>query len=182
MQIDKKFVLFGVVVSVISIAISLGLSSLFLQKKVAYVRSQDLIYRYEGTLEAMAEFNNQKQQWQANADTLKFDFQRAVNQYNQEYTTLAVNERQRREENLSSQERQLQHYTSAIEGKIKQADEEMMQGVLNQINSFIATYSQERGYDIVLGTEASGAILYGDHKLDITDQLLDALNQHYRSE
>ena len=182
MRIEKKIVLFGVVVSVVSIAISLGLSSFFLQKKVAYVRSQDLIYRYEGTLEAMAKFNNQKQQWQANVDTLKFDFQRAVNRYNQEYKKLAVSERQRWEDDLSSQERQLQSYASAIEGKIKQADEEMMQAALDQINVFVEQYSIEHGYDIILGTTVSGNVLYGKEDLDITEELLKELNKHYRGE
>ena len=182
MQMKSKILLFGLLMSLFSVGISVGINILFLQKKVAYVRSQDLIYRYEGTLEAMAKFNNQKQQWQANVDTLKFDFQRAVNRYNQEYAKLAVNERQRREDDLSSQERQLQSYASAIEGKIKQADEEMMQAALDQINVFVEQYSTQNGYDIILGTTVSGNVLYGKEDLDITEELLKELNKHYRGE
>ncbi|MEM8565659.1 MAG: OmpH family outer membrane protein [Bacteroidota bacterium] len=182
MQVKGANIVFGTVVVFLSIGGSLVANTLFNAGKIAFVRSQDLIYKYEGTVEAMAEFNNQKQQWQANVDTLKFDFQRAVNRYNQEYATLSVSERQQREEGLSQQERQFQNYAGAINDKIQAADEEMMQASLNQINVFVEEYSQAHGYDIILGTTLSGSVLYGDEVLDITDELLEALNKNYRGE
>ncbi|MEM8566150.1 MAG: OmpH family outer membrane protein [Bacteroidota bacterium] len=182
MQVRGDHIIFGVVVVFLSVGGSLLAIKFFNQKKIAFVRSQDIIYKYEGTVEAMAKFNNQKQQWQANVDTLKFDFQRAVNRYNQEYAALSVSERQQREEGLSQQERQFQNYAGAINDKIQAADEEMMQASLNQINAFVEEYSQSHGYDIILGTTLSGSVLYGDEGLDITDELLEALNKNYRGE
>lgn len=182
MQVRGDLIIFGVVVVFLSVGGSLLAIKFFNQKKIAFVRSQDIIYKYEGTVEAMAKFNNQKQQWQANVDTLKFDFQRAVNRYNQEYAALSVSERQQREEGLSQQERQFQNYAGAINDKIQAADEEMMQASLNQINAFVEEYSQSHGYDIILGTTLSGSVLYGDEGLDITDELLEALNKNYRGE
>ena len=182
MQLKGNTVIFGVIIILLSSAISFGVSHYFNRGKIAFVRSQDLIYSYEGTIEAMAKFNNQKQQWQANVDTLKFDFQRAVTLYNQEYAKLTSAQRQQREQNLSQQERQLQSYTRAIDDKIKAADEEMMQASLNQINVFVEEYSQQHGYDIILGTTLSGSVLYGRKTLDITDELLEALNKKYRGE
>ncbi|MEM7106690.1 MAG: OmpH family outer membrane protein [Bacteroidota bacterium] len=182
MQVKGQNIAFGIVVVFLSIGGSLVANSVFNVKKIAFVRSQDLIYNYEGTVEAMAKFNNQKQQWQANVDTLKFDFQRSVNLYNQDYPTLSLNDRKQREESLSQQERQLQSYASAISDKVKQADEEMMQASLDQINVFVEQYSQKNGYDIILGTTLSGSVLYGDKTLDITDRLLEALNKNYHGE
>lgn len=182
MQIKGGNIVLGIVVVFLSIGGSLMVNTLFNTRKIAFVRSQNLIYKYEGTVEAMTKFNNQKQQWQANVDTLKYDFQRAVNRYNQEYAALSVAQRQQREEGLSQQERQFQSYASAISDKIKQADEEMMQASLDQINVFVEEYSQKHGYDIILGTTLSGSVLYGSETLDITDQLLDALNKNYHGE
>ncbi|MEM9856969.1 MAG: OmpH family outer membrane protein [Bacteroidota bacterium] len=182
MQIKSSTLLFGMMVILLSVGGSLIANSYLNKPKIAFVRSQDIIYKYEGTVEAMTKFNNQKQQWQANVDTLKYDFQRAVNWYNQEYPALSVAQRQQREEGLSKQERQLQSYASAISDKIKQANEEMMQASLDQINVFVEEYSQKHGYDIILGTTLSGSVLYGSETLDITDQLLDALNKNYHGE
>ena len=79
MQIKSSTLLFGMMVILLSVGGSLIANSYLNKPKIAFVRSQDIIYKYEGTVEAMTKFNNQKQQWQANVDTLKYDFQRAVN-------------------------------------------------------------------------------------------------------
>ncbi|MEL6560741.1 MAG: OmpH family outer membrane protein [Bacteroidota bacterium] len=182
MQINKQMLIAGLAIISMSVAISFSLNYFFLEKKVAYVRSQELIYQYEGTKEAMAKFNNRKQQWQANADTLTANFQRAVRSYQLEYELLSTSERISAEKRLSAQEKQLGEYTKAIAGKIKQNDDESMQAVLNQINTFVEKYSVENGYDIVMGTTLSGSVLYGDTALDITDEILVELNKNYLGE
>lgn len=179
MQINSKLVIVGVLTVIIAVAISIGITISLLKPKIAYVRSQELIYNYEGTKEAMARFNNQKQQWQSNVDTLRFDFQRALNNYNHEYAKLSVSQRQQQEELLSKQDRQLQSYASAIEEKIKKADDEMMQEVLDQVNIYIEEYSKKHGYDLILGTTAAGNVLYGQPESDITEDILKGLNEKY---
>lgn len=150
--------------------------------EVAYVRSHDLIYSYEGTKEAMVKFEGQKSQWQGNVDTLKLDFQRAISAYNKEYGQLSGEERKTREEMLGNQRQQLEVYAQAIDNKIKEEDSKLMESVLNQVNSFVEGYAKENGYDIILGTTTSGSILYGEERLDVTDEVLEALNGKYRGE
>ncbi len=150
--------------------------------KIAYVRSNDLIYAYEGTKEAQTKYTQQKERLQANADTLKLGFQKAIASYNENYSKMNITERAEQEQRLSSQESQLQQYIQAIEEKSATQDDEMMQSVLNQINSFAKDYGEEHGYDVILGTTSSGNVLYGKKDLDITEELLKALNQQYRGE
>ncbi len=182
MQMRRGRIVFGAVVILLSVGGSVIANSYLNRTKIAFVRSQELISKYEGTIEAIAKFNSQKQQWQANVDTLKFDFQRAVNRYNQEYATLSVSERQQREEGLSQQEKQLQNYASAINDKIQATDVEMMEGVANQINSFVEQYAQSRGLEFIIGVHNDGNIMYANSYLDITEEVLKELNGQYRGE
>jgi outer membrane protein len=55
----------------------------------------------------------------------------------------------------------------------------MTEGVLNQVNSFIEEYSKNKGYDLVIGTTTSGNLLYAREYMDITDEVLKALNENY---
>ncbi|MEM7549575.1 MAG: OmpH family outer membrane protein [Bacteroidota bacterium] len=175
----------GTILSVAAVLlIVVGMSFLTNQKgnKIAYVKSQDLIYAYEGTLEAQQKFNKEKEVWLANVDTLEVNFNRAVNQFNNEYQSMNAKVRAQRSNFLDIQQQQLIDYKSAIDEKIKAEDQKMMQAVLNQVNSFIKRYGKEEGYDVILGTTLSGSVLYGNDKLDITDELLIALNKNYRGE
>ncbi len=50
------------------------------------------------------------------------------------------------------------------------------------IEDFLASYGKSNGYTYILGTSATTkSVLYGDESLDITDQVLDALNADYDS-
>ena len=56
----------------------------------------------------------------------------------------------------------------------------MMEGVLNQVNSFVQDYGRKKGYDVIFGTTLSGNILYGKEVIDITNEVVEGLNQTYK--
>ena len=182
MQVSRKLIITAVVTVLVAVGASLLLSYQLFYKRVAYVRSQELIFEYAGTQEAMLKFEEKKRQWQANVDTLQWSLQRDVDLYKQEYPDLTVDEHLKREEELHQQEKQLQNYAQTVQAKIQQADTEMMQGVINQINSFIEVYSKKNGYQLVIASNGEGNLLYGEDYLDITDDLLKALNQNYKGQ
>ncbi|MEQ8477227.1 OmpH family outer membrane protein [Fulvivirga sp.] len=148
-------------------------------KKIGYVNSQELIYEYSGTKEAMVKFNKKKSDWQSNVDTLKIDFQRAVDQFNRDFKNLSNEERNKRAEDLTRRENQLKSYSVAISEKIEVEDQKLMQEVLDQVNVLIEEYARKNNYDLILGTTDAGSILYGDDQLDITSDILEELNQKY---
>jgi len=149
---------------------------------VRYVKSADLIYSYEGMKDAQKKQEKVMNEVQSNLDTLQLDFQKAVNNYNQDFPKLSKDERIEREKLLSLQQNNLQQYSKNAEDKIKTKDEQITQGVLNQVNSFVEEYAKKKGYDIVLGTTTSGNILFAREQMDITDEVLKALNENYKTE
>lgn len=150
------------------------------QPQIAYVRSYDLIEKYQGTIEAKVDFNKKKNDLTANVDSLKFDFEREKQKYFQEGKSLSPQQRMAREEYLNAQHARVMQYSEVADQKIQDEDKAMMQTVLNQVNSFVEEYAKEKGYDVILGTTLSGSLLYGDKSLDVTDALLVELNNHYK--
>ena len=148
-------------------------------KKIAFVRSGEIIYKYAGMKEAHQAFEEKARVWQANIDTLQNDFRYAVDRYSASASSLPVAEQNRQQEYLRRQEEELSQYRHAIEIKSQEEEKTMTQGVLNQINSFIADYGKKHGYDVILGTTMSGSVLYGNDALDITNDVLQELNRTY---
>ena len=139
--------------------------------KIGYVRSEYLLSEFAGTKEAQAAYQQKTEAWQANIDTLRIELQRfkaGVDPTNPN----AVEE-------YHNKEQQLFQYITAIEQKAEQEDEQMMQAVLNQVNSFVEGWGKEQGYDLILGTTGSGSLLYGRDEADITEELVKALNKGY---
>lgn len=150
--------------------------------KIAYVRSGDLVYEYIGTKEARKSYDGKSQLWQSNLDTLKSDFQRAVSDYNLHYSSLTDKEKAEREKLLRQQENNIGVYAQNIQKQVNEEDTKMMQGVLNQVNAFAEEYAKQHGYDLIVGTTTSGNVLYGTTAMDITDDLLKAMNENYKPE
>jgi outer membrane protein len=171
----------GLIVLLIVVMIGLNVHQLrFAQKKIVYVRSYDLIEKYQGTLEARKNFAKRQTQMQANVDSLRMDFERSRNEYIRVAAALSASVRVEREKILTQQQQQFLQYQQAIDEKIQEEDSKMMQEVLNQVNSFIEGYALRNGYDLILGTTMSGNVLFGDKALDITDELLVEINDHYK--
>jgi outer membrane protein len=150
--------------------------------KIAYVRSGELVYGYQGMKEARQAFESKSKQWQTNLDTLKSDFQKAISDYNLTYAKLSDNEKAMQEKLLRQQEKNIAVYADNIQKQSGEEDTKMTQGILNQVNSFVEQYAKDNGYDLVMGTTESGNVLYGNTSMDITDGLLKAMNEDYKNE
>lgn len=158
----------------------IGLYS-FTKPKIGFVRSNDLISKYAGTVESRQIAEKAQGEWKANLDTLQSDYRRAMNTYNENYAALSPAERKDREEQLAHQEQQVVTYARETGVMAEQEGEKLMQGVLNQINTFVIEYGKEHGYDMILGTTAAGSLLYAEDGYDITEEVLAALNAQYKS-
>lgn len=153
----------------------------FTKPKIGFVKSNDLISKYAGTVESRQIAEKAQGEWKANLDTLQSDYRHAMNTYNESYSMLSVSERKDREEQLAYQEQQVATYARETGMLSEQEGEKLMQGVLNQINTFVMEYGKEHGYDMILGTTAAGSLLYAEDGYDITEEVLAALNAQYKS-
>lgn len=170
-----------ITVLVIGIAVNLGLNIFNVKstKKVAYVRSQDLVYAFDGMKEMQLKFQEKSKTWEANIDTLKMEYQKSVTDYQQQMNQLSVEERADRENLLYMQQNNLAQYAENIKIKAQEEENEMLEGVLNQVNTFVEDYGQKNNYDLILGTTMSGSILYGNDVIDITQEIITAINNDY---
>ena len=55
------------------------------------------------------------------------------------------------------------------------------QALRDSINKFIAEYNQNKGYDFII-TKLGENLLYANPKYDITQEIINGLNEHYANE
>lgn len=163
-------------VAIVMVAVLLLGSS---QKSIAVVRSNAIIHGYAAMKDAQERYENKQKAWQTSVATLENELQTEVEGYRAVYASLSKEEVQQREQALTQKRDNYRQYTQALQEKAAKEEQEMMQSLLNQINSFVEQYGKEHGYDIILGTTSAGNVLYGTPSVDITDGVLKALNDAY---
>ncbi|MCE3227867.1 MAG: outer membrane protein [Bacteroidetes bacterium] len=167
------------IVCVVAVLINFQFKS---KAKIGFVRSNDLVYGFQGMKEANHEQESKTQEFKSNIDTLQMDLKRMISKYNAEYSALSVKERAEKEKLIYLQQENLKKYTKSAEEKIKESDLNLTQGILNQINALVEEYAKENKYELVFGTTSSGNILYGETAIDITEPVLSFLNTKYINE
>lgn len=126
----------------LSILLILVLSNLLLvyhtllkPAQVVYVDTNRLLEHYEGMKAARQAFQQKTTQWQANIDTLRSEWQRAVSAHEASKATMSKKEQQLSEELLRTKQQQLVEYQQGIRQQSQQEDQQMTERVLTEVNT-----------------------------------------------
>jgi outer membrane protein len=178
MKITLQNVLTGVLI--------MGMSYLFYLQfaekddlRTGFVRSQELVYQFDGMIDAMAKFEQEQNEWNQNIETLKNDYQLSVDNYNNSRPTLSEEEMMQQENLLQHQYNNVAKYAQEMETSLMERETEILEGVLNQVNAFSESFATANDLDLLITTAESGTILYGDPGLDYTEELLESINSQY---
>jgi len=174
-----KFLWIGIVLIIIIQIASFSFSYLQTKEEIVYIDNGRLLNSYQGMLDAKKAFENKSIAWKANIDTLSSEVTLAIKNYEKESARLSKKEQQLSQELIRTKQQQLQNYQQAIQQQSAQEDLKMTEEVLTKVNSFLAAYGKEQNYKIIMGANTSGNIIYAEDGLDITDEVIEALNQQY---
>ena len=147
--------------------------------KLAYVRTAVLIEKFDGMKYANEEFQKTIEKYQSQFETLQVELNNKKEVLGQNIGKMSSSERERQDKLIAIEEEKLNRFAQAINEKSKKENEKLMEGVLNQVNTFIAKYAKSKRYTFVFGTSLDGNILYGDEVKDITDEILIELNKEF---
>ena len=67
-------------------------------------------------------------------------------------------------------------YVQEVQNELAQLESEKMTPVFDTINDAIDDFGRKRRYNLILGATASGNVVFGDSRVNITDDLVDYVN------
>ena len=149
-------------------------------RKIGVVRTMDLVESYHGIEEARKVFGAKKERWRMGLDTLQQDFHYAVKALDSDRSSLSNSEQRKRQERIQDKEKMIVRYTQNVELEMRREEEQLQAEVLDLVNNVVKSYAEENGYDVVLGATIEGSILHSVDALDITDELIEAMNRNYK--
>lgn len=147
---------------------------------VVFVDAQKLVVGYKGMQAARAQFESKASVWKANLDTLQQELQIRSKEYKEKIGTLNARERQLTEELLQTKQQQLINYEQAIQEKFQKEDQELSKKVLDEVNAYIKKFGEQKGYTIILAATQYGNIAYAEKGIDVTEEVLNGLNNEYK--
>lgn len=150
---------------------------------IAYVESDSIMTQYElvDTLKSGLvklndsldkDFTKRQESFQARVNAFQQSVQTGKIQTKDEYS--------RQESALGSEQEQLMNLRDSYLAQVQKVQLDMNSRILDSIISVIKKYPQDFPYDFVLDYNSGTGILYANDKLNITEKVVERLNQEYK--
>jgi Skp family chaperone for outer membrane proteins len=149
--------------------------------RVGYVDYDQVIAKFEGAVEAKQEMDTVRLGYEAKAESLKSDYERAKDEYESQQLTLSEEGKRAKNAEVDQRKRRYDSYVSDVYGKgglIDQRYKELIAPIVGKIDSAVARLSVDEGFALILDASKSG-IVYADAGLDLTQLAIDDLNREF---
>jgi len=149
--------------------------------KTAYVDTSVLMNEYTEAKDLEAKYKAQAEEKgrQLQAEITRFK-QDAANFQSQAQANGQAWAQQRGAE-LQKREQQLGYAQQALAQQLQQESGVERDSLISGVKKFIKDYGKKNGYTYIYGTGDAATILYAEDKLDITKEVIKALNDKYKS-
>lgn len=151
--------------------------------QIVYVNSDSLLENYEYFKEIRARLEEKAQKAQTDLQNRSTAFQREIADYQQKAPTMSAADRQSTEERLARKQDELARHQQNAGASFAQEEADENEKLYTKITEYLKEHAKENGYKFVLTySTASPSILYADESLEITTEVLQALNAAYEKE
>lgn len=156
--------------------LAIGISSLIAAvvynaiPKTAFVDNQQLFDAFQGRKELENKLEQASNAQKATLDSLGLQIQAL-----QQQSSIDDLSKQR----LSQMMQRYQQLNQEYQGYYQYKSQEYTEAIWKQISQYALEYGQTHGYDYVFGIAGSGSLMYGKPHYDITEEVLNYINQKY---
>lgn len=151
------------------------------EEKIVYINSDTLSEKYEYYKDVRTKLEAKVKKAQSDLQSKGQAFQREVAEYQQKAATMSASERQATEERLARKQDELGRLDQNASASIAQDESTEFTNVYNTITEYLKKHAEEKGYELVLTYSVSNpTVLYAEKKMDITAEVVEALNTEYK--
>lgn len=149
------------------------------QTKIGYVDVEELMKEYDATKDVEASLKADQEKMGKSLDSLSAAFQTKVQAYYQKANRMSAKSRQTKEEELQKEQQAIQVQQQQAQQLLQQKSQDEIEKLTKKVDSVVNAYAIANKYNIVLGTQGNGTVMYGDDNINLTETILDILNVEY---
>lgn len=160
----------------ITLVMAIGFSTM--AQKFAYVDSEAILNQIPAYKKALQNIDALAEEWQAEISNEYNAIDRLYKAFQAESVLLTDEMRIKREEEIVDREKQvkaMQKQKFGVDGELFKKRQEQINPIQQQIADAIEKMAKQKAYDFVLDKSSNAGILFANKKLDITEDILNAV-------
>lgn len=159
--------------------ILIGLSSCQQQQKIGYVDNSKLINDYQEKKDIETKIQAKINAFQKRTDSLQRAFQLEVNEAEIKAKRMTQSQIQELMKEFQEREQILSQRVQFERQQIAQESQSQNDSLIQKVRDFVRDFAKSNGYDYILGSNEAGSVMYGNETSDLTETILESLNNSY---
>jgi outer membrane protein len=141
--------------------------------KVGYLDISKVFDAYEGTKASDKKLEEKKTEWQGKLDKIK----KELDKLNDDLTVLSESAREKKRQQIEEKTIEFKERKKEAENDVKREGDQMVRGILREIETAVKDYGQKEGYALILNNKN---VIYAADEYDITEKIISLLNSKYK--
>lgn len=150
--------------------------------KIAFINSDSVLNKYDylEVKKKQLEERTKKldQEYRSRAQGLQND----INDYQRNVGNLTLSQARAVEEDLNKKRQNLAMYEQSLTQELMGEESKLNKELYDRVTAYLKKYGQEKGLQIVLKYDPTSDLLFGGEGLDITNDVIQGLNEEYKKE
>lgn len=149
---------------------------------VAYVNSDTILAKYALVDQMRKELEKSTAQYESDLQKRQTAFEKDASYFQEQVSKKTISEASAQEVygSLMQEQQKLYELREKYSSDIAKREFDMNQLLLDSLNNFLKRYNQKMNFDYIFSYNRGGSILTANDSLDITQQVLDQLNEEYK--
>jgi outer membrane protein len=160
--------------------ISLSLAGSVFAQKFAYINSQKILATYKEAQDAQEQLDKINKGWEEEGKAMQKQFQELGDQLESQSLLLSEERQKEKQQELQSLYMKIQQYQAekwGQSGEFYKKQDELMQPIIDKINTAIKKIGEIDRYDYIFDTVAGNILYASPSQTDLTDEVLAELEK-----
>jgi len=149
-------------------------------RRVVYVQVDSLLSKYEYFKEVRKDLEGRRYKLDYELTNRGKSLENEIAFFQQKAPTMTMEQGRSVEEQLVKKQQDFVQYREREAQKLAQEELDRNEELYVQIYDYIDRYNKDNEFEFVLGYSRGGGILYANKNLDVTEKILNGLNEEYR--
>lgn len=151
---------------------------------VAFVNIDTVIFKFDMFTDKRNDLETKQRSAEAELNSKGTQYERGIKDYQDKVTKGLVTRATAAdmESSLTRQQQELLTLRDQLQTNLIEEEQVMNRQILDYITRFLEENRSQYPYQYILGKSFGSVVLYGDSALDITSQVLQGLNEKYKTE
>jgi outer membrane protein len=163
------------------VIIVLSVASCQQSEKIGFVDNSVLINDYQEKKDIETKLKGKIEVYEKRRDSLSQAFQLEVKAAEIKARSMSQTNLQKLQQEFQQKEQIISQQLQFEQQQIAQESQSKNDSLIKKVRAFVKDYGKANGYKFILGSNEAGSVMYGTDEADLTQTVLDALNEAYKN-